>query len=48
MAHGGPNWEEPGGIIWVLGMSWSLTRMMVTRLFTTQKLIQQTRLYVFT
>ena len=35
MAHGGPNWEEPGGIIWALGMSWSLTRMMVTQLFTT-------------
>ena len=29
----GPNWEEPEGIIWVLEMSWSLTRMMVTQLF---------------
>ena len=35
MTHGGPNWEEPEGIIWVLEMSWRLTQVMVTQLFTT-------------
>ena len=30
----GTKWEGPGGVIWVLGMSWSLTWMVVIQLFT--------------
>ena len=44
----GTSWEGPEGVIWVPAMSWSLTWMVVIQTFTAEKLIQQTRVCVFT